>query len=270
MRERWRAVFLATALILLGVFLILLRAWATAETHLPREQSAGGPIVDSPSPRHVRIFDLTHLPSEAQKPVALLLLLPIGILVTAFFRNLVGVQTFGTCLPGLLALSFTYADLRTGLIILAVLLLAVLAARPPLARLKLLMVPRLGLTLTLAVLCLTLAISAMNQFKVNLSAAGMLPALFIAAIIAERFLISMEDEGFRYALRILAGTVFVALLCLVIVKQEALSRSVFIYPEIHFGTAALLILIGRYSGYRLSELWRFRSFAKSDCAEAKK
>ena len=35
------------------------------------------------------------------------------------------------------------------------------------------------------------------------------------------------------------------------------------FPELHFFTIALLILLGRYTGYRLTELWRFREFGES-------
>jgi hypothetical protein len=33
---------------------------------------------------------------------------------------------------------------------------------------------------------------------------------------------------------------------------------VLVNPEAHFFTIALFILLGRYAGYRLTELWRFR------------
>ena len=38
---------------------------------------------------------------------------------------------------------------------------------------------------------------------------------------------------------------------------------VFVYPEIVFIILAMTILLGRYTGYRLSELYRFRSFIQS-------
>ncbi len=35
--------------------------------------------------------------------------------------------------------------------------------------------------------------------------------------------------------------------------------SFFVYPELILTIAALQVLIGRYTGYRLTELWRFRN-----------
>jgi hypothetical protein len=40
-------------------------------------------------------------------------------------------------------------------------------------------------------------------------------------------------------------------------RWDAVGRWVLIYPEFHFFTIAILIMLGRYSGYRLTELWRF-------------
>jgi hypothetical protein len=51
------------------------------------------------------IFDLTRLPISMKKTLSLILLLPTGALITAFFRNLIGIRTFGTFTPTLLALS---------------------------------------------------------------------------------------------------------------------------------------------------------------------
>jgi hypothetical protein len=38
-------------------------------------------------------------------------------------------------------------------------------------------------------------------------------------------------------------------------------RMLLVHPELHCFTIAALILLGRYSGYRLTELWRFRDLA---------
>jgi len=35
------------------------------------------------------------------------------------------------------------------------------------------------------------------------------------------------------------------------------------YPEAHFFTIAVFIMLGRYAGYRLTELWRFRDLVQS-------
>jgi hypothetical protein len=45
-----------------------------------------------------------------------------------------------------------------------------------------------------------------------------------------------------------------------VLRWGAVGRFLFAYPEAHLITIAVLILMGRYTGYRLSELLRFRDF----------
>ena len=74
--------------------------------------SLGTPVAEQ-QPRD--ILDLTRLPLEMQRVLSLILLMPLGALVTCVFRNIVGLKTSGTFTPTLLALSFVFADWRTGL-----------------------------------------------------------------------------------------------------------------------------------------------------------
>ena len=60
------------------------------------------------------IFDLRRLPIELHEVLKVILLLPLGALVTAIVRTIVGLRTFGTFTPTLLALSFVYNDWLTG------------------------------------------------------------------------------------------------------------------------------------------------------------
>jgi hypothetical protein len=45
---------------------------------------------------------------------------------------------------------------------------------------------------------------------------------------------------------------------------KSVGAMILVYPEIHFATLAALVMIGRYNGYRLTELWRFRALARPD------
>jgi len=74
--------------------------------------------------RPVQVFDLTRLPVPMHDVMKILLLLPFGALITSLIRNVVGIQTFGTFAPALLAMSFIYANWETGLAILIVVVAA--------------------------------------------------------------------------------------------------------------------------------------------------
>lgn len=48
--------------------------------------------------------------------------------------------------------------------------------------------------------------------------------------------------------------------------QPQLQYLLFVFPELLLVVLAVILLLGRYTGYRLSELWRFRSqlFAREE------
>ena len=216
---------------------------------------------------YVGILHLTRLPYGMQQTLAILLLLPVGALITSLFRNLAGIQTFGTFTPSLLALSFVYADWKTGIVVLVVVMALGLLGRTLLEWMKLLMVPRLSVILTLVVLLLAMAVSALDYLRMTPSARAVLLPMVILTVMIERFHISAEEDSVRFALKLLTGTLAVALCCFVLLQWRALGRLALTFPEGHLIVAALLILIGRYTGYRLTELTRFRDVVPPSLGE---
>lgn len=213
--------------------------------------------------RHpIEILDLTRLPLPMHETIALILLLPLGGLVTAVLRTMVGLQTFGTFTPALIALSFVFADWRTGLFLFAFVLTLGITARTFLDRLKLLMVPRLGFVLTLVVLCLVLAVSLFSYLAWTPSPQAVLLPMVIMTMTIERLYLTSEEDGLPFALKLLAGTMALALVCYLILRWKYVGEILVAYPELHLFTLAAMVLIGRYTGYRLSELWRFRDLAE--------
>ena len=216
-----------------------------------------------PDNRFWSVFDLTRLPLNMQEIIALLLLLPLGAIITAIFRNVIGIRTFGTFTPVLIALCFVQADLRTGALVFFVVLTVGILARLLLNQLKLLLVARLGIILTLVVLCMILAVSILDYMNLTPSASAVLLPMVILTMMIERFNITAEEDGLPQAFKVFAGTLGVAICCLLVLGLEGLGRLVLMFPEIQLFNAAALLLIGRYSGYRLTELWRFRDIAQS-------
>jgi hypothetical protein len=217
----------------------------TTGSAVPREKSA------------FAVFDLRRLPPGMRQTLTVLLLLPVAALLTSFFRNVVGLQTFGIFTPGLLALSFLYADLWTGAILFTAAMGVGMVGRRMLAGLRLLAVPRLGVVLTLVILTLALAVSTFDFLGWTPSARAVLLPTVILTVMIERFHVSAEEDGLRHAVALLLGTLTVALVCLPVLRARALGEMVLAYPETLLFVGAALTGIGRYTGYRLTELWRF-------------
>jgi hypothetical protein len=144
------------------------------------------------------------------------------------------------------------------LLILIVVVTIGLFGRSILERLRLLMVPRLAIILTMVVLCVVFTLSTLYYLFPTISAQAVLLPMVIMTMLIERFHVTMEEDGAVYAGKLLLGTALVAMLCYAVLRWPDMGNYVLIYPEAHFFTIAVFILLGRYAGYRVTELWRFR------------
>jgi hypothetical protein len=78
----------------------------------------------------------------------------------------------------------------------------------------------------------------------------------------ERVSVSWEERGPGYAIRMALGSLVIASLAYLVMKQAHLQHLIFVFPELLLVLFALTLLLGRYSGYRLTELFRFRALAR--------
>ena len=210
------------------------------------------------------ILDLRRLPGKLQEPIKVVLILPIGALFTALVRTIIGIRTFGTFSPTLLALAFVYNDWQSGLCIFFVVIATGFVSRTFLDRLKLLLVPRLGIILTMVVMLMVLSVSVMNYFKWAPNGQTVLLPMVILTNLVERFYVTSEEDSIFQAVRLLVTTVFMALAIYLLLSWPRLGDVLFWYPELHFFTVVALILMGRYTGYRLTELIRFRDMVQPE------
>jgi hypothetical protein len=209
--------------------------------------------------RHpVQILDLSRLPVPIHKVLRVLLLLPFGALITVVVRNVVGIGTFGTFSPALLAMSFIYANWQTGVAIFLIVILAGVVSRSFLERLRLLAVPRLSIILTVVILCVVFGMSILYYLLPEVVTDAVLLPMVILTMLIERFYVTTEEDGLTYTIKLAAGTLMVAALVYAVLAWNEVGQFVLVYPESHLFTIAVFIFLGRYAGYRLTELWRFR------------
>ncbi|HSN71955.1 MAG TPA: UUP1 family membrane protein, partial [Steroidobacteraceae bacterium] len=210
---------------------------------------------------HAMDFSLFSLPIATQSVYGVLLLVPIGALAIMFLRNFIGVKTFGTFMPVLVALAFRETRLLWGLILFAVIVSLGLGIRAYLERLRLLLVPRLTAVLTVVVMLMA-GISVVSQ-KLDIQP-GLSIALFPMVIIAmtiERMSIVWEERGASEAIQEGIGSLIVAALAYLLMGIDWLEHLMFVFPELLLVVLALTLLAGRYTGYRLLELRRFKALA---------
>jgi hypothetical protein len=215
------------------------------------------------SDRFLDHWSLFRLPPEFQQTFRILLLVPIGVLIISVLRTLVGFPTFGIFMPVLMALAFRNTGLAYGLGIFAGVLLVGYTVRRGLDKFRLLLVPRMSLILTLVITCFTLLALLGSKLALReFMAVGLLPFVILTMVI-ERFFVLVEEAGVREGIRTAAGSAAVSVISYQVISWEPLQLTFFVYPELMAPVAGLQILLGRYTGYRLSELFRFKTLRKT-------
>ncbi|WP_116812056.1 inactive transglutaminase family protein [Steroidobacter cummioxidans] len=212
---------------------------------------------------HAMDFSLFALPIATQAVYAVLMMIPIGALVIMLLRNFIGVKTFGTFMPVLVALAFRETRLLWGIVLFAIIVSLGLLIRFYLEKLRLLLVPRLTTVLTVVVLLMA-GISVLSE-KLELQP-GLSIALFPMVILSmtiERMSIVWEERGASEALQEGIGSLVVAAVAYVVMGIAWLEHLIFVFPELLLLVIAMSLLAGRYTGYRLLELRRFKALAPS-------
>jgi hypothetical protein len=210
------------------------------------------------STRFLDRWSLFAIPNQFQEIFHILLLVPIGVLMISVLRNVIGFPTFGIFMPVLMALAFRSTGLAYGLGIFAAVVLMGYLLRRGIDRLRLLLVPRLSFLITFVILAFTVFALIGSKFGVReFMAVGLLPFVILSMTI-ERFFILIEESGPFQAIKTAAGSASVAAITYKIIQIDPLQLTFFVYPELLLAIMGLLLLLGNYSGYRLSELLRFK------------
>jgi hypothetical protein len=207
-------------------------------------------------------YSLLSLPLQAQETYRVLLMVPIGAFIMLLLRNLVGIKTYGTFMPVLIALAFRETALVAGITLFVVVVGFGLLVRFYLERLRLLLVPRLTAILILVVLLMAAVSVLSNRLGLEVGLSVALFPMVIMAMTIERMSVAWDERGAGTAIREGIGTLIVAALAYIVMSWPPLEHLVFVYPEVLLVLFALALLLGRYSGYRLNELLRFRALAR--------
>jgi len=224
-----------------------LDAVAIAETQVAQK---GATMID---------FSLYSLPIQTQAVYSVLLMIPIGALVMVLLRNMIGIDAFGTFMPVLIALAFRETQLVWGVILFTMLVALGLSIRFLLERLRLLLVPRLSAVLIIVVILMLLISMVSHRLGMETGLSVALFPMVIIAMTIERMSVVWEERGASDAIRAGLGSLVVAVAAYVFMGLAWLEHLLFTFPELLLVVLSLVVLAGRYTGYRLVELSRFKA-----------
>ncbi len=192
--------------------------------------------------------------------IVLLLLFPLIASIIAASRHIIGLRGFGIYIPAVLSVALVSSEILTGTIIFISVLVAATLTHRLVRRLRLPYLPRTAMILWgVSVFILGLLILSSQLSFFELLTINIFPILIIM-LLTENFLGSQLFNSQQEALKITLETLFIAIICSLIISQDVVQEFVLLRPELTLvGTATVNYFIGRYTGLRLLELLRFKT-----------
>lgn len=207
-------------------------------------------------------LSIHSLPLEEQAMFKTIMLIPIGALIVVFLRVIIGLKTSGTFMPVLIAVAFVQTQLTTGIIGFLLIVGTGLIIRSYLSKLNLLLVARISAVIITVILIIS--IFTVVAFKVGLTE-GLTITFFPMIILSwtiERMSILWEEEGAKEVLLQGGGSLFTAVLIYLAMTNSYVQHLTFNFIGLQLIVLAGILLLGTYTGYRLTELRRFKPLAE--------
>ena len=199
-----------------------------------------------------------NLPIETQLIMSMLLLIPVGAVVCVFLKQMVGIPTYGTFMPVLIAISFRETELLWGIIFFSSIIAIGMLFRSLFDNMRLLVVPRLTAVLTIVVGIIFVLSFSLNRFGYSASGLSLFP-LIILTMLIERMSITWEEQGAKESMTLALNSMLVAVLCYFVISNTYIEHLFIGFPELLFVILSFSLALGRYTGFKLTEYFRFKA-----------
>lgn len=207
-------------------------------------------------------YSIYSLPLAEQNTLKWLTIFPVAILMIVLIRNVVGLNTMGTFTPMLLSMSLVKTGFWPGLLCFGLIIVLGLIIRFVLSKLNLLLVPRISAVVIFVILIMQFMTVIGYQFKFDVALSAVFFPIIIMAWIIERASITWEEDGAMNAGREVFFSLVAAVATYFIISDEYIRHIMFAFNEINLVILCIVMLLGTYTGYRLTELKRFSPLVK--------
>ena len=209
-------------------------------------------------------YSIYSLPILEQNTLKWLMIFPLAILMVVLMRNVVGVSTMGTFTPMLLAMSLVKTGLVSGVVCFSVMVFLGLLMRAMVARLNLLLVPRISFVVIFVILLIQVLTIVGYRLDYQIISSAIFFPIIITAWIIERASITWEEDGAKNTIKEIFNTLLTALITYVVISNEYVRHVMFAFNEFNLVIMFIVMLLGTYTGYRITELTRFLPLATKD------
>jgi len=225
---------------------------------LLRDQKLGPIWPTNPVKYAIRGATAAKVPANT---IVLLLLLPIVAFVIAFTRNVIGIRGFGIFLPAALSVVFVATGPAVGIGLFLIIVTVSTAVRMILRKLKIKLqyLPRMAFILWAVVIGVLGVLFAAPLIRFPDLANVSIFAVLVLVLLAEDFIRVQLGKSAKTAVGLTFETLILSLISFLFLTLKPLQEYVLLNPEVSLlGTALADLLLGKYTGLRVMEFYRFR------------
>lgn len=203
--------------------------------------------------------------------IVLLLLFPVVATLIAAARHIVGLRGFGVFTPAVIAVTLLATGIRLGLTLFVSILLIAMGGRAVIRYLRLQYLPQMAqliLVMCLGVLGIFLVSPTLTFLTGStlgfdrLVSVGIFPILLFT-LLTETFISAQIQHGVKHAGRMTIETLVLASASFLLMNMPDIQEWVVTRPELTvLGVATINVAIGRFTGLRILEYWRFRELLR--------
>jgi len=197
--------------------------------------------------------------------VLMLLMLPLVATLVAFFRQVIGIKAFGIYTPSIVTFALIAFDpngIKYGIAIFISIILVGMISRFILKKFRLLYLPRVAITLSIVSLAILLILVIGGMYhRTGLASVSIFP-LLIMITLTEKFISTQIEKGSKVAFILALETLIISIVGYSLISWQSLAHLLLTYPWIIFFTFVINFSLGKWSGLRITEYFRFRKIAR--------
>lgn len=212
----------------------------------------------------VSFFISSGIPSST---LYLLLVFPFIAFFVTFARQFIGISTYGVYLPVMLSLTFFLLGMWFTFMVLTLVLLLSIFIRYILEKVEMLYIPKVALTLSIIASSFFIIIWASLVMELPVAVSLVIFPMLVISTISEKFLSLQSLEGLSSAIIVMIETIVVSFVTYTIIDLTVFKNLIMALPELILLPFLGIIVLGKFTGLRLTEYFKFRSLIWKDLGE---
>lgn len=197
--------------------------------------------------------------------IVLVILFPLVASLIAVSRHMIGLRGFGIYIPAVLAVAFVSTGILPGIVLFGAIAVFSWLTKFVLRQAKMAYLPRTALQIwmvSLGILLLMVLSPLLNL--TSLMVVNIFPVL-ILVMLSENFLDALSRTKPTDAVALTSETIILAVVSSLVMQLEIIQKFALTEPELLIVLTALVsIVIGKFSGLRLTEILRFRGIIEEE------